>query len=346
MTREVDSSVDSVTDRALKQMARGVVPVEDPDRVAARRDRLLPSLSAFAGAVIEGRSRRRFWTLSVAVAALVAVMAGAVFRVSRFGVPASPPVLASVHAKQGEVRVSRAGAPAGPIGSARVELVARDRVETADSSAEVNLGSGALVELDTQTRVELGPDVAQGGKKEEHLELSFGKIGLKVPKLPAGNRLTIGTPSARVTVHGTAFEVVVKRLEGGATSTSVSVSEGRVSVESEGREIVLGPGANWSSSPSVDVPPSAAPNASGPEVPTPPPSSDAPKSYSTLARENALFRSAIAARRAGKPARAAEILDRLLAKYPETPLAGAAKAERARAESEVERDRNPGDSPK
>src|SRR5207249_2493259 len=103
--------------------------------------------------------------------------------------------------------LSRGGAPPGPIGTATVELLARDRVETADSSAEVNLADGALVEVDTQTRLELGPDIDRGPDKEDHVELAFGRIGVHVPKLAKGSRLTIGTPTARVTVHGTVFEV-------------------------------------------------------------------------------------------------------------------------------------------
>jgi len=328
---EADVTADTAADRALRSMARGVVPVEQPDRAAERRARLVPSLSAFAGAVIEARSRRRMWTLSVAAAAVVALFAGAAVRLLHFGEPAPVGVSASVRAKQGDVRVSRGGGAPGPIGTAKVDLVPKDRVETADSTAEVDLKSGALVEVDSDTLLELGRDVAKGKVKEEHLDLAFGKIGVHVPKLPPGSRLIIGTPNAAVTVHGTAFEVVVRKSDAGVTSTAVSVTEGRVSVTSEGHEIMLGPGANWSSSSvtsALPVAPRDGPSPAGAGAGPP-----APKPRSTLVRENALFRSAIAARRAGKPDRAVELIDQLLAKYPGTPLAAAATAERARAVS-------------
>lgn len=336
------ADADSRADRALRAMARGVVPVERPERAAEQRARLLPGLNAFAGAVIETRRRRRLWTLSVTAAAVVALLAGAVMRMLNVGEAPPADVFASVRAKQGDVRVSRAGGAPGPIGTAKVDLVAKDRVETADSTAEIDLKSGALVEVDSETRLELGRDVTKGKTREEHLDVAFGKIGVHVPKLPAGSRLIIGTPNAIVTVHGTAFEVVVRKLESGVTSTAVSVTEGRVSVTSEGHEIMLGPGANWASSPVAKTSTPSSDTATPAGSPAAPPG---PKPRSTLARENALFRSALAARRAGKPERAVALIDELFTKYPGTPLASAATAERARAESAILRRRSAAAAP-
>jgi ferric-dicitrate binding protein FerR (iron transport regulator) len=332
-----DDVVDSLADRALQRMAHSVVPLESPERAAHRRERVLPGLSAFAGAAVVTRRRRRIATWALA-AAVVALLFGVAARGIHWN-DSSHPALASVRAVQGEVRLSRSGTAPGSVGTSRVQLLARDRVETAASSAEVTLESGAIVELDPQTRLDLGPDLP-GASHDEHMELAFGKIGVRVPKLPKGRGLTISTQNAKVTVHGTAFDVIVRRVESAATTTTVSVHEGRVSVESEGREIVLGPGSNWSSSPAIESAPEESIAAAGSTAAEAPASPTRPrKSASTLGRENALFRAAIAARQGGDPERAARILDQLLTQFPDTPLAGAAKEERMRALSEAARAR-------
>lgn len=342
MTSPSVPPLDSTADRALRQMGHTVVPVESAERQLERRGRLVPSLSAFAGAAIEARRRRRFWMLAIAVAAAVALLSGAAIRVLQMPKP-SDGAVASVRARAGEVRVGRAGATAGPIGTTRVDLLASDRVETVDSRAEVNLKSGALIELDSRTRLDLGPDVSGVERQEERLEVSFGKISVRVPKLPKGHTLSVGTPNATVTVHGTAFDVIVQKGAGNATTTAVAVREGRVSVESDGREIVLGPGSSWSSAAGENAvtanPETAAsagvPASSSSDAVIPAPAVTRPGvARSTLARENALFRAAIEARQSGDAARAIRLLDQLIVQFPDTPLAGAAKEERARATSE------------
>jgi hypothetical protein len=244
--------------------------------------------------------------------------------------------IASVHAEQGDVMLTRAGASPSAIGTATVELAARDRVETTDARAQVNLSSGVLFELDARTTLELGPSGAEGSEGEEHVALSIGKIGVRVPKLPAGKTLSVGTPNATVTVHGTVFEVVVKRTDDGASSTAVSVTEGRVSVRSDGREVYLGPGASWSSL-TAPVPAAASTTEAAEAVKESPPHAGTVRS--SLAEENHLFRSAMAARLAGKPAAAVQILDRLLASHPDTPLAEAVRAERVRALADIDKAR-------
>jgi hypothetical protein len=310
--------------------------MEDRDRQVERRSRLVPSLSTFAGSAFEARRRRRWWTVACAAAAAVAVLAGGAFRAFRSGEHLVVGPIASVHAEQGDVMLTRAGASPSAIGTATVELAARDRVETTDARAQVNLSSGALFELDARTTLELGPSGAEGSEGEDHVALSIGKIGVRVPKLPAGKTLSVGTPNATVTVHGTVFEVMVKRTDDGASSTAVSVTEGRVSVRSDGHEIYLGPGASWSS---LTAPVPAAPSATeaAEAVKESPPRAGTVRN--SLAEENHLFRSAMAARLAGKPAIAVQILDRLLASHPDTPLAEAVRAERVRALADIDRAR-------
>jgi hypothetical protein len=268
---------------------------------------------------------------------------------------------AVVRTSEGAVRIHHAGAPADTLIEVQravgqpplpLNLGAQDRIETTDGHAEVNLASGAVVSLGAVTALELAAVERSSGGVSERIQLVTGKISLKVPKLPAGSRLVVGTPHSTVTVHGTAFVVEVHRASDGAESfTTVSVTEGRVSVEREGREVFLGPGTQWSSRsrPSTDVVPDSLPavhapgssgsSASGSEIL--PEDADSVGSgvrgaaraarNSTLPQENLWLRSAMGARRDGDPKRAVELLDRLIRVYPASPLAPEARLERTRA---------------
>lgn len=56
-----------------------------------------------------------------------------------------------------------------------------------------------------------------------------------------------------------------------------------------------------------------------------------PPARTTLKAENELLEAAMEARRRGQPRRAIERLDRLLGRYPDTPLAKIARVERQEA---------------
>jgi hypothetical protein len=168
---------------------------------------------------------------------------------------------------------------------------------------------------------------------DERVSLSTGKILVRVPKLGPG-RLVVGTPHAEITVHGTVFEVTVQATSASDPAyTTVSVTEGRVSVASNGREIFLTPGASWSSARTAEAtPPTGVAIEAGAAAARRDGDGDGRIKRSTLRAENELYKAALAARRAGDAKRTIELVDELLRRYPGSPLESAARDERARAE--------------
>jgi hypothetical protein len=224
-------------------------------------------------------------------------------------------------------------------------LAGADLLETLDGTAEVSLVTGAVVDVSGQSRVALGAVERGSGTLSERLTLSSGKVNVHVPKLSPGSKLMVGTFDATVTVHGTAFTVEVARAPDGSRATIVVVTEGRVSVDSGGRQLLLGPGAHWSSAPRAAEP--TAPLAgtasadATPGEPGPPPSAASSGRRSTLAVENELFRAAMKAERNGDPERAVTLTERLLRDHPGTPLSGEARVLRAEALSRLGRQPSP-----
>jgi hypothetical protein len=358
---------DPTTDRALLGMAKIVVSVESADRVQARRERLTLRLSAFTDDVW-ARTPRRSRRLRIAMSAVAAVILTAslcmlAWRALRTDTMAARDAEggAVVRASEGAVRIRHAGAPTDAVVAEQapfpLNLGAQDRIETTDGHADVNLASGAVVALDAATELELGAVQRSPGTISERIELVAGKISVKVPKLSAGSRLVVGTPHSTITVHGTAFVVEVQRTSDGNESfTTVSVTEGRVSVEREGREVFLGPGTQWSSRgrpasavgsgelPSVPSGEGGGETASGSEARSPradltaapPKVGSLAVRNSTLPQENLLLRSAMRARRDGDPKRALELIARLLRTYPASPLGPEARVERTRALSDLD----------
>ncbi|HVW30492.1 MAG TPA: hypothetical protein VHC69_34280 [Polyangiaceae bacterium] len=107
------------------------------------------------------------------------------------------------------------------------------------------------------------------------------------------------------------------------------VTDGRVAVESGGRELFLGPGSRWSSTPEAAPVASTAP-ASAPDEGAPPTvsRSGVPSSAgrrSTLRDENELFRAAMDAEREDKLDQVVTLTDRLLRTHPDSPLAADAR---------------------
>lgn len=80
---------------------------------------------------------------------------------------------------------------------------------------------------------------AESSRSERRLELDDGAVLLRVPRLPAGARLTVRTDEADVVVHGTHF--LVERSSG---RTRVTVTAGSVEVTPHGKgrpSVLLGP---------------------------------------------------------------------------------------------------------
>ncbi len=341
MTR--DDERDTALERTLRRMGTAVVPVEAPGVAGERRERLVRELTAFADGVFEARARTRPRRVRVVLAACVFAAAACIAGLAALRLRAAPPATARMLSHDGTVEVGADGAPGAVLPAVPFSLRDRDRVETREGHAEVRLVSGASVDVEPMTRLELERAARTDGHLDEQVALPSGRIKVRVPKLAPGSRLVVNTPNAVVTVHGTAFVVeVTPERDGTAAETHVAVTEGRVSVASGGREVFLDPGANWSSAAASPVP---TPAAAAPE-PAPPgaaPGADSGTPHataarrSTLADQNELFRAALDARRRGDPRRAVDLVDRLLAKYPGSPLAAEARAERDRARADLER---------
>jgi len=317
---------------ALRKLATSAVPVERAERIADRRARLVPALSAFADVQMEKAARRPAFRRAVwvAAAALVGLGGVALFFVLRSDAHAT------LRASEGTVRLVHDGVASSAPARAPLPLAEADLLETLDGTAEVSLVTGAVVDLGARSRVELSAVDRSAGAVSERLVLSAGRVDVHVPKLRSGSKLTIGTPDAVVTVHGTAFSVEVTQAKEGSLATTVVVTEGRVSVDSGGRQLLLGPGSHWSSAPrpssSAQKPVETPPVEIGPSSASPSaPASSAAAPRSTLGAENDLFRAAMAARRDGDPEKVVALTERLLHAYPGTPLGSDARALRTEA---------------
>jgi hypothetical protein len=154
--------------------------------------------------------------------------------------------------------------------------------------------------------------------------LDQGQITCAVPKLHGGSLFSVVTPNARVVVHGTRFSVRVDSAEAGVTRTCVRVTDGVVAVQHGAAEAMLHAGDEWGceAKPSVVVTqdPVRPPRAASRGRPAPPPV------RGTLAEETSLLQGAIAAERKGHPGAASVSAARLVAKFPDSPLAPEARA--------------------
>jgi hypothetical protein len=350
---------------ALNQMGRIVVPVAPPAqqahlqaRSAAAVDRMLERLATRRSPV-----RARMGAVFAAAALALLALGGAWLsrRESVAGLDA--PHVVGLRGYVAVVRGARAPVPA----TNGLVLGAGDELSTAaGAGARLILADQATVEVGTKTRVRVVGSPSANGE-HEIIELALGEVSLQVPKLKAGSTLSVRTPDALVTVRGTRFTVGVARADERSVVTSVSVLEGRVEVESQGRTRFLTRRERWSSgdeaashsepvpvAPStpdppafVDAPHAPAAHASAKEgVNTGEPpssrrtaggsggaSSDTPRSpgsTSTLSEENRLYESALRAAQSGDFSGALARLDGLLQQYPRSPLVQNARVEHFR----------------
>ncbi|WP_438018282.1 FecR domain-containing protein [Sorangium sp. So ce315] len=320
-------------------------------RIAGRIDRL-----AAEEAARRARAARRT-RAAVTAAALAAALAAAAGVAFMFRARPLPDAAAQVTALQGTVEIAAGDATRAPPSLALVPLTSGEELRTGEGAmAKASLATGATVEVGPSTRVRFTPAGAGRGRLDDIVALDRGQISVDVPPLPAGVTLSVHTADAVVTVHGTRFSV--ERRPGAAgepAETRVSVAEGRVAVRRDEVERFLGPGETWSSrgeEPASRLAPPA--EERGGDAPAPPREAEqngstraggdggedgagerrAPRgapARASLAAENELLQGAMEARRQGQPGRAIERLDRLLGRYPDSPLAEIARVERLRA---------------
>jgi hypothetical protein len=337
--------------RVLESMGKGAVPVEDAERSAARRERVVSALGNHIIAVHERRSRRFAAAVFLGVAAAAAVGVGFLgLEQLRSNEPSAAIAVANISA--GEVRgvVGRAlsmgpGAQGVPV-EAGARLKGGEQLETFDGGAlELSVDNGN-VRLGALSKLE----VLSPSRAERRLRLGVGSVDVDVPHLGrTSERFVVETPSVDVVVVGTAFSVDV----GGsaARETKVNVRRGTVWILSHGERLaVLKAGDVWSSernpvaespaanAPALDGAPTAAVKA--PHVAQARPTEGAAREAvapGSLAEENRLFEAALAARNGGDDGRAADAFGALLSRYPRSVLAEQALAERFRALSRAGR---------
>ncbi len=317
----------------LRALADEPLPVEDARTQRERRDELVPALGAtIVTAAAERRRRRRAAALfgALAAAAVVVLVAWRVVHHDA-GVAVAPAVtVATAYAVEGESFHVHEGA-AALVGAAGDPLATGDRVTTSPTSrARVATPAGLTLELAPASGVHV--DDATSATVEA------GKVAVFVPALGVGKHASVALLGALIEIDERAsFTVDVDR---GAGELHVAVEEGSVRLRTPtGELVVLAAGAGWPVvAPAVVIPTSTVPAAppasaatSGGRSVTAPTAAPTASGASALGEQNRLLQSAIDARRQGDSKRALALLDELLAKYPASPLAQGAHAERFRA---------------
>ena len=337
------------TPGVLSDWARAPIPIEPGSGAEERRARIVSQMArTIRETQTERRRSERRWRallLAGAAAALVLLVGGLWRGLGN----RSATVGARVHTDSAGVLISHGAESRTPAATGDEPLMAGDVLSTvADGRATLRLASGAEVRVEPSSRVTLTA-LSVGG---EQLDLGLGEVAVRVPPLRDRGSFRVRTPDTSVVVHGTAFVVRVTAREGG-TETSVTVSEGKVSVEHAGETTFVTAGQSWTSKPpreAAQAAPAAppAPVSSSPE-PLPPPAlgasprklpgaapapsapvATAATDPSVLAEQNRLFSAAAAARKAGDDRAALGHLNQLLARYPQSPLAPEARVERFR----------------
>jgi hypothetical protein len=322
-------------DRALENLGRVAVPVEDTSRAARRRDRVVGVLGSVLGRVRERRTfvrRARLMFFSVMSLGVVA-LAFVSYQALREPSATQATVTAEswrARAVVGDVVVRSRGAER-PVTAGDV-LQAGDALE-ARSGGSVTLGlSSGDVRLLSAGRI----DIVSTTAAERRLRVALGTVEVDLPrKLPQGQSLIMETPDAQVRVVGTAFRVDVNLDAAGKPATEVNVRRGTVWVSQRGeRRATLGAGSKWRSAPepasevAAAAPPKGEPRAGAFAKAA---SSRTVEAQGTLAEENRLYESALAARNVGDDRRAAEAFGQLLSRYPRSVLREQSLAERFRA---------------
>ncbi|HKO51055.1 MAG TPA: FecR family protein [Polyangiaceae bacterium] len=314
----------------------------DQERLAARRVRVVTSLKrnvrTLAAARVR-RTRRRAGYVALSLAAAAAALFG-VHRFSQRG--AAEPALAITFVGSVGRTLARSGVNPRALRAGESLLGDPGEIETAAAgSAELVTSAGLGLNLGAETRVSLSGLV--GAPAVNQVELKQGLLTCSVPHLDEGQRFSVQTPDARVVVHGTVFSVRVDSKRAHGAETCVEVTDGVVIVQHAGGETALNAGDHWGceSSPSVPLAASAAHEPESPAVRDGGPNERRPVAHAsprpaergTLGQESRLLQDALAAERVGQRDRAQILLNQLLARYPNSPLAAEARRASARIAS-------------
>ena len=332
----------SQPDEILRRLGAEVVPVEDPEESARRRE---PVVAALARAIRNNADRKRRTLrarllVGLGLAAALALGVGAAVR-SRHRTVEAVDTLAAIATTVAEVRgavvVTEAGESRVLSHGSKLSLYTVGEIETAlDGQAEVR-SQKSVLRIAPATKL----TVPQTTNVEERYRLALGRLDVSVDKDSRFLRsVVVETPNAEVVVHGTVFAVGVA-AGSEHTVTDVSVTRGSVWVLANGVQVaLLGPGQHWSSDGTPALSGNAVPVASGVIVPQQAPSAalapadsaglrEVPRAATShreagvteakanaLAEQSRLFEEAIDARNRGDDVRAVELFSHLVARYP------------------------------
>lgn len=339
------NGADPELDELLAPLRDGPVSLTGSESQSARKARLLPALRSAVREAPRAVARQRRARRSRQVAFATVAMAAALLLAWR-GLFTGPAAVPELNALQAHVQVESQGEQ--PLawladGAAERSIAGSDQLAT---SGELRASDGARAALITEegAKVDVLPRSRlrmlgdRGASGVETLSLLEGEVHCRVPPLRKGRSFVIATEQTRVVVHGTEFRVRV----GGARGSCVSVREGLVEVQHEGKSVWLGPGSDWgcdeepvvsSRRRSRDSSHARARSRekSAPEqeqIETAP--ARAEVAEGTLAVETRLLADALRAEQQGERGRANTLFTRFIATYPSSPLLPEAKAGLAR----------------
>jgi hypothetical protein len=308
---------------------------DDPSGLSDRpvpieRDRVLLRMREAAERVPIERARRTRALRVLAVAAGFAVIAGA----AAIGTMTRSANRIEVTALSGDVTLDGPGTkPIAPGEPARVAPEG-DLTTAPHAQARIHTAGGLDLDVFESTRVALS-DLALGSSM---LRLGAGGVRCHVPHLAPKQIFSVVTPDATVVVHGTVFSVEV-RPDGPATTTTVRVDEGVVVVRHPSGEVELRASQSWTNRaapaplPTLTEPAADAavagvekPLKTSPRGTSRRTTESPPSSPGTLDEETRLLRSGLAAERNGDLAGATAAFEKLLSRYPQSPLVPDARA--------------------
>jgi FecR protein len=241
--------------------------------------------------------------------------------------------LASVTAANGEVQPLLTGQ----------EWHSGERLRSDALPVALTGADGTTIEVDPRSELQL-----ERVDVERWFRLARGAVSAHVTKLKVGERFVVATPDAEIEVRGTRFQVTVVPPDeacGDGIVTRVAVSEGVVVVRSLGHEVRVEAGHHWplgcverTGSPVGPVPERATVSVkrASAHASSVRGGSAERVSPSTLATENDLFSAALKAGRAGDRREAVQLLDVLLARFPQSPLKQSAESARANLSESIQ----------
>ena len=318
----------TTTEDLLRQLGASAAPVEEPERTAARRARVVPVLERVVVDAHRRRVRRVRYARILGAAAAVIILVGISYVARRSPAQSATGVQPNaVLALSGSVgKFVRGGKEVAAPPLRDVAMEQADEVVTAEGAlARASLASGAEVEIGPASRVKLfgGDGPGGAGAAGEAVDFAMGRVTVRVPKLGPSRSFSVRTPDAVVVVHGTVFSVERQRdVVSGLSATKVAVEQGSVAVRRGGIEVLLQGGDRWSSAPTPTPPTEGTPTVPTEESDATVRSGQASREpaaaddkVSSLGAENKLLKAAMAAREGGDPRRALSLSDDFLTRF-------------------------------